>query len=91
MFTCGVLQWDRPCRWCALAVLCAMRCITVSPPTKDTRQEEEFQVSHLPGARHVEFDGRNVSELVKNLDPTRPGGWMGGRERVEGRWVGLDI
>lgn len=58
------------------AVLCAMRCTTTSLSVKDTRQKEEFQVSHLPGARHVEFDERNISELARSLDLARPGGWV---------------
>ena len=52
---------------------------------KDTRQKEEFQVSHLPGARHVEFDERSIPELAQSLDPARPGGWEGQRGRS--RWV----
>ena len=46
----------------------------MSLSVKDTRQKEEFQVSHLPGAQHVEFDERNVSGLAQSLDPARPGG-----------------
>ena len=75
-------HWDASLM--SLVLLCVTGCSPVSV-VKDTRQEEEFQVSHLPGARHVEFDERNISELAQSLDPARPGGWEGQRGRS--RWV----
>jgi rhodanese-related sulfurtransferase len=37
----------------------------------DTREKEEFEVSHLPGAKWVGFDTFSL-ESVKNLDKTKP-------------------
>jgi rhodanese-related sulfurtransferase len=37
----------------------------------DTREKEEYQVSHLPGAQWVGFDSFSL-DAVKNLDKTKP-------------------
>ena len=39
---------------------------------QDTRQGDEFDVSCIPGARHVDFDKRNIRELAQTLDPSKP-------------------
>lgn len=44
---------------------------TPEPVLLDVRQEEEYVVSHLPGAVRVE-PGSDASEVVETLDPDTP-------------------